>query len=98
MATVTQDLYIAGDPVNPDARVDMVFNDANGAISAINVVVNVGHLTVTIVNPPRPDIVRIFDAPTNTSFTVPNGYSLTQGPKGDWKWQGSLSASFQWTR
>jgi hypothetical protein len=97
MALVTQNLYQAG---ANDATVDLTFDDTNGAIQSLTAVVNSGHLTITVTNPPRPQIVRVLDAPSSQTISVPQGqgYTLTKGPKGDWRWTGTLQVNFHWDR
>lgn len=98
MAAAHYNLYMAGDPANPDADVELNYDDVTGAIASIDVVVNVGHLTVTITNPPKQPNVQVFDAPAARTFNIPSGqgYTLTKGRLGDWQWTGTLQISFHW--
>lgn len=104
MATVTETCAIYGSPItigadgNPegaDATLKRTFNDANGALSQISWIVNRGSLVVTIYKSGQQPIVR--SVTTSGSVSIPNGYNLTKGPKGDWKWPGDPAFEIQWT-
>lgn len=81
MATVTTDMFTSA-----EASVSVTYNDVNGAISSINWIVNSGTLVITVKKTATQDIV--ITKTTSGTQNVPNGYSLTKGPKGDWRWQG----------
>lgn len=77
---------------------DMTYDDVTGAIASLHMVVQRGHLTVTVTNPPRQPIVHTYDAPADQVLSIPpgQGYTLTLTAKGRWAWQGALQAAFAW--
>jgi hypothetical protein len=91
MAIVTQDMMTSN-----EASVSVTYNDANGAIQSIQWTILSGTLVVTIYKSGQPPLVRTVT--TSGSMNVPNGYNLTKGPKGDWKWLGDPAFEIQWTK
>jgi hypothetical protein len=90
VAIVTQDMYTSA-----DATVSVTFNNANGAIQSVQWTVLSGTLVVTIYKSGQQPIVRLVT--TSGSMSAPNGYNLTKGPRGDWKWPGDPAFEIQWT-
>jgi uncharacterized protein (DUF927 family) len=83
MAIVTDEIWSRGDG---SARVTRTYNDQNGALSRIDWTVNSGTITVTVFRTGQPPLTRT--ASTSGGVNVPAGYTLVQGPKGDWQWPG----------
>jgi hypothetical protein len=91
MATVTQDIYNSA-----EASASVTFNDANGAIQSVQWTITSGTLVLTIYKSGQHPLVR--KVTTSGSLNIPNGYNLTKGPRGDWKWAGDPAFEIQWVR
>jgi hypothetical protein len=81
------------------SQTSVTYNDANGAISAVNWNVIAGYTAVATIhqlNPPKPDIlVPPVVGPSSGSQNVPNGYNLVNGgPKLGWHFPGDV---IDWT-
>lgn len=92
MATATNSIT-----AGPGYSLDYEYDNVTGEVQRLFCTITTpGTLTMLVHNPPKPDIVRSFT--NSTSLNVPNNqYFLTQSPRGDWRWTGSISVETTWT-